>query len=209
MSDISSSHIRVVGLSGSLRERSYTRYAVEVALQGATEIGAQTQYLDLRDYQIAFTDEAWESNNPSSGVERMRQEIRSAHGIILGTPEYHGSFSGVLKYALDLMGFKEFEGKLIGLVGVAGGKIGAINSLTNLRTVGRSLHAWVVPEQVSIPEAWRQFDPDGKLKNPQLEDALKEVGRQVARFAYLHHSEKAREFVHAWEIAPQNPGGDR
>ncbi len=43
------------------------------------------------------------------------EEVAGAQGIILGTPEYHGSFSGVLKNALDLMGFDEFEGKMIGL----------------------------------------------------------------------------------------------
>ena len=96
---------------------------------------------------------------------------------------------------------------MVGLVGVSGGKIGATNALNSLRTVGRALHAWVVPEQVSVPEAWRMFDTTGNLKDPRLEDALKEVGRQVARFTFLHSSEQAREFLHLWETAPENPGG--
>ena len=56
------------------------------------------------------------------GVGKLREEVRAAEGIILGTPEYHGGFSGVLKNALDLMGFDEFEGKMMGLVGVSGRK---------------------------------------------------------------------------------------
>jgi NAD(P)H-dependent FMN reductase len=144
---------------------------------------------------------------PQPGLLRLRQEVQQAQGILLGTPEYHGSFSGVLKLALDLMGFDEFEGKLIGLVGVSGGKMGAINALNSLRTVGRSLHAWVVPVQVSISEVWDQFKEDGTLKDERLHTALNEVGRQVARFAYLHHSAQALEFLNLWEQAPHNPGG--
>ena len=45
------------------------------------------------------------------------------------------------------------------------------------------------------------------MKDKNLEDRVKEVGRRVARFAYLHTSEKAQEFVRAWEGAPLNPGG--
>jgi hypothetical protein len=67
----------------------------------------------------------------------------------------------------------------------------------------------VVPEQVSISEAWRQFETDGRIRDLRLEGALKDVGRQVARFAYLHNSEQAREFLRAWESAPPNPGGQR
>jgi NAD(P)H-dependent FMN reductase len=73
--------------------------------------------------------------------------------------------------------------------------------------VGRALHAWVVPEQASIPEAWKVFDASGALQDSDLGQRLKEVGRQVARFAYLHTSEKAQEFLRAWENAPVNPGG--
>jgi NAD(P)H-dependent FMN reductase len=73
----------------------------------------------------------------------------------------------------------------------------------------RALHAWVIPEQVSIPEAWKVFDQPGTLQDRDLERRLKEVGRQVARFAYLHTSKQAQEFLRAWESAPVNPGGSK
>jgi NAD(P)H-dependent FMN reductase len=113
----------------------------------------------------------------------------------------------VLKNALDLMGFSEFEGKMTGLLAVSGGAMGATHALTGLRAVGRSLHAWVVPHEVSIPQAWRQFDQDGNLKDAALAERVKELGRQVARFAFLHNSAQAMAFLQAWEAAPVNPGG--
>jgi NAD(P)H-dependent FMN reductase len=85
--------------------------------------------------------------------------------------------------------------------------MGAFGALNNLRAVGRALHAWVIPKQGSVPEAWKVFDAAGNLTDRNLENRLKEVGRQVARFAYLHTSAQAQAFLSAWESAPVNPGG--
>ena len=197
--------IEIVGISGSLRAGSYTRRAVETALEGAAESGAKTRLIDLRDYNLVFRDGKDESAYPPD-VFRLRAEVRQADGIILGTPEYHGSLSGVIKNALDLMSFDEFEGKMIGLVGVSGGRMGAFDALNTLRNVGRALHAWVIPEQASVPEAWNIFTKDGKINDPQYEKRLKEVGRQVVRFARLHKCENALEFLRNWQTAQVNPG---
>ncbi len=203
------SNINIVGISGSLRPGSYTSLAVNIALEGAQASGASVRMLDLNDYALPFTQEIWSGGEPTAGILQLREDVKSAQGLILGTPEYHASFSGVLKYALDLMGFEEFEGKMIGLIGIAGGRMGAANSLAGLRAVGRSLHAWVVPEQVSVSEAWNKFDKSGNLKDNELEESLKKVGRQVARFASLHNSAQAQQFMQQWETAPDNPGGSR
>ena len=135
------------------------------------------------------------------------KSVNRADGLILATPEYHNSFSGVLKNALDLMGFNEIEGKMIGLIGVAGGSLGAFDALNALRNIGRALHAWVIPEQASVPEAWKHFSETGELSNARLKQRLGEVGRQVARFARVHKCAGARDFLELWEKAPKNPGG--
>lgn len=205
--DQDGNRVFVVGICGSIRSGSYTRLAVQIALQGAQEVGVQTRLIDLKDYHLVFCDGKEDESTFPEDVFKLRREVSQAGGIILGTPEYHGGVSGVLKNALDLMGFDEIEGKMIGLVGVSGGALGAVHALNSLRAVGRALHAWVIPEQASIPEAWKVFDESGNLKDSDLEKRVKEVGRQVARFAYLHTSEKAQEFLRAWEGAPVNPGG--
>lgn len=198
--------ITVVGICGSLRPASYTRQVVELALEGAREVGALARVLDLAAYDLPFHGGRLDENALPEGLQRMRADVRSAQGIVLGTPEYHGGYSGVLKHALDLMGFAEFEGKMVGLVGVSSGRQGAFDALNGLRTIGRSLHAWVVPEQASIPEVTRAFDEHGRLLREDLDQRVRDVGRQVARFAYLHSSEQVREFLRLWEEAPPNPG---
>ena len=200
--------IRIVGICGSLRAGSYTHLALQIALRGAEEVGAQTHLIDLRGYDLPFCDGGKDESAYPEDVGRLRGEVQLAQGIILVTPIYHGSFSGVLKNALDLMGCREFEGRMVGLLGVSGGRTGAVNALDTLRAVGRVLHAWVIPEQVSIPEAWKAFDGTGNLKDPELAERLLELGRQVTRFAYLHTSERAQEFLQLWESAPLNPGGE-
>ena len=205
--DNENNQLTVIGVCGSLRSQSFTRMALTIALQGAQEVGAITKTIDLRNYDLIFCDGKENEDNYPIDVFELREEFSQAAGIILGTPEYHGSFSGVLKNTIDLMGFKQFESKILGLVGVAGGAMGAVNALNGLRIVGRSLHAWVLPEQVSIPEAWRVFDKSGRVKDSAIEKRLQDVGRQVARFAYLHTSDLALEFLDAWEHAPVNPGG--
>lgn len=199
--------VRVVAINGSLRPDSYTGKLLETALIGATELGATTQLISLQDYNLPFCDGRKNADYPPS-VHELRNILKSAHGILLGTPEYHGSMSGVLKNALDLMGFEQFEGKIVGLVGVAGGGLGAINALNALRMVGRSLRAWVLPQQVSLPRAYELFNEEGYLVSGHLEERVLEVGREVARFAYLHHSQQFSQFMQLWEQSQRNPGGE-
>ncbi|HKA17917.1 MAG TPA: NADPH-dependent FMN reductase [Blastocatellia bacterium] len=200
--------VHVVGICGSIRKGSYTRMALKLALRGAEEAGAKSELIDLNDYQLPFCNGNEDESSYSEDVFRLRKAVRGAQGIILATPEYHGGYSGVLKNALDLMGFEEFEGKMLGLVGVSGGRLGAFGAMHSLRDVGRALHAWVIPEQATVPQAWQIFDGDGKCNDPETEKRLKEVGRQVVRFACLHTAEMAGEFLREYESAVENPGGE-
>lgn len=197
--------VRVVGICGSLRAGSHTHQALAVALRGAQEAGAEAQLIELNSYKLPFCDGG---DEVPAEVQRLRDDVKRAQGIILATPEYHGGYSGVLKNALDLMGFDELEGKMIGLVSVSGGATGGMPALNTLRSVGRAVHAWVVPEQVGVPHVHEAFDDAGHCKNPDLEKRLKDVGRQVAKFAGLHNSEHFREFLKLWEVSPANPGGE-
>lgn len=199
--------ILVIGINGSLREKSMTRHALNLALAGASRAGAEVRLLELREYELAFCDGRKDESTYPTGVFQLRQDVQAAHGVILGTPEYHGGMSGVLKNALDLMSFEEFEGKTVGLLGVAGGTMGGVNALNHLRVIGRSLHAWVVPSQVAIPRAWEVFEKDGTPKDDRIAERLHDLGREVAQFAFLHNSGQVKEFLRAWENAPSNPGG--
>ena len=185
MAETESQPVRVVAISGSLRRRSHTFFATKRALEGAAAAGAQTELIDLRELTLPFCDARDDDESLPPEVNRLRTTVKAAHGLILGSPEYHGSFSGVLKNALDLMSDEELAGKMVGLVSVAGGMSGK-SALSHLRLVMRAVHAWVLPKQVMIPHAKRAFDAAGAPADPKLGARLDELGREVVRFARLH-----------------------
>ena len=193
--------IRVIGFAGSLRPESATRAAVQYALHGAAEEGAKVSLMDLAAYNLPFLGREWEEANVKA-VRRFRADLRASDGILLGSPEIHGSVSGVLKNALDLANSDEFEWKMVVLVGVAGGRMGATETLSHLRTIGSSLHAWVVPTQASIGDSTEAFDSHGGPIDPEVGSRLKSVGRQVAHFARLHKCENHMQLLKEGEVAP-------
>jgi NAD(P)H-dependent FMN reductase len=91
---------------------------------------------------------------------------------------------------------------MVGLVGVAGGALRATETLDQLRTIGRSLHAWVVPNQASIGSSDEAFSAIGEPLEMEAGDRLKSVGKQVAHFARLHKCEAHLQFIKEWEGAP-------
>ncbi len=175
---------KVVGLCGSLRNISYTRFSVQIVLESARKEGADVELIDLRDYNLTFSQDSRVAENDD--VKKFRNLMSSADAMIWGTPEYHGSFSGVIKNAIDLLGRKDIENKIIGLVGIAGGRMGATNSLNGLRLIARHLHAWTIPQHVSVPSAESQFDPDGKCLNMEIKNRLEELGQMVVKYGKLH-----------------------
>lgn len=188
MESTNNQSVYVVAICGSLRKGSSTHAALQIALSAAKDAGAEVELLDLGEYELVFQGSVTDESSYPPGVFKLREKVKRAHGILLGSPEYHGSFSGVLKSALDLMGFDEFENKVIGLIGVSGGRMGATNALSMLRTVGTALHAWVVPNDASIPNSSQAFDANGNLHDPELTARVKGVGKQVTEFAALRHS---------------------
>jgi FMN reductase len=193
--------IRITGVCGSLNANGTTSKALEIALQGAAEYDAETTLLELRNFDLVFCGSVPEKEYPPD-VFQLRQILRESQGIILATPEYHGSLTGVLKNMLDLMSIEDLETKIVGLIGVAGGHVGAINSLNTMKTICRNLHCWVLPQEVSIAESARAFDDDGSVKDPALEERLLNVGRQLVKFASVQQRVQQDEFMQMWKSLP-------
>ena len=158
--------VKFVGIAGSLRPESYTYLALIQAVDRLKALDAEVEVLDLRTMNLPLSNGGNEyPDHPD--VERLRTAVKQADGLILATPEYHGSVSGVLKNALDLMSFDQLDGKVSGLISVLGGQPNS-NALNHLRLIMRWVHAWVIPEQVSIGQAWKAFGQDGKLLDEGL-----------------------------------------
>lgn len=177
--------VHIAAICGSMRgDNSYTRLALELALASAANAGATVDLIDLATFHLPLCSGPDDTDdNPQT--QALKARVGAAQGILLGSPEYHNSFSGVLKNALDLMGGDEFRGKVFGLLGVAGGSAGAVNTLGHLRVVVRGVGGWSLPVQISIPNVRSAF-ADGKLVDKQLEDRVRFLGRELVRFTRLH-----------------------
>ncbi|MCU4754031.1 NAD(P)H-dependent oxidoreductase [Halobacteria archaeon AArc-curdl1] len=174
--------VHVVAVCGSLREESFTRTTLERALEAADDVGAETDLLDLREFDLPLFDGDVDREAAGDAAELARV-LREADAIILGSPMYHGSYSSPLKTALDYCGFEEFEDKTVGLVGVAGGSF-PVTTLEHLRSVCRALNAWVLPHQVAVPQASNAIE-DGTFVDGKLEDRVATLGRRVVQYAAI------------------------
>jgi len=165
--------VKFVGLAGSLRPDSYSQLALRLAGDRLKALGADVEILDLREMNLPFCDGGKEYPDYPD-VERLRQAFLNADGFLLATPEYHGSVSGVLKNALDLMSFDQLDGKVAGMISILGGQSNS-NALNDLRTILRWVHTWVIP----IGQAWKAFDQSGKLVDEKLSQRLDEFAQSL------------------------------
>lgn len=170
----------VVALCGSRREGSYTRRALREALSGVETAGGTIELLDLAEVDLPQFDP---DSDAAGDSEMVRRAIREADAVILGTPMYHGSYSGVLKNALDYCGFDEFEDTTVGLLVVSGGPFPTA-ALTHLRDVCRSLSAWVLPYQAAVPQVQTVFDEDG-FTDESLRERVRTLGVRAVEYATI------------------------
>jgi NAD(P)H-dependent FMN reductase len=171
----------VVAVCGSLRDASKTRVALRHVLDGVEATGGTGELLDLRAFDLPPLNPQAGDQGDSAEVTRR---LREADAIVLGTPMYHGSFSGVLKNALDYAGFEEFEGKTVGLLAVAGGAF-PITALEHLRSVCRALDAWVLPYQAAVPRSSANIS-DGAFTDESLAERVETLGVRVVEYGAIH-----------------------
>lgn len=170
----------IVAICGSLRDESSTRIALAHTLAAAADAGAETELIDLRDYDLPLYDG---DAKDAGDAPALREAVRAADGIVLGTPIYHGSVSSTLKTALDYCGSDEFEDKPVGLLTVAGGRF-PTPSLLHLRTICVWVRAIPLSHQVGIPRVSNKIQ-NGKLTDEKTIERTEKLGRKVTEFASL------------------------
>lgn len=150
-------HPHIVALGGTLRETSATARALERALDHARSRGARTTL--LTGPAIDFPNYEPESALRNERICAFVDVLRSADGVIFGSPGYHGTLSGLVKNALDHVELLSrddrvyFDGMPIGIVATAAGWQAAVATMQTLRTVAHSLRGWPTPVGVAINTA--------------------------------------------------------
>lgn len=179
---------KVLAIGGSLRAGSRTLKVLEIALEGATLDGAQTDLIDLKKLPLPFYDDRHDIQSYPQSVFTFIERVRWADGLILASPVYHGTLSGAMKNALDFLELLANDDppwlaeKVVGLISVAAGGHG-VNTINSMLHTCRALHAWTLPTAVAVPGS--ALDSNGQLRDSNIRERLSKLGREVAHYSAL------------------------
>jgi chromate reductase, NAD(P)H dehydrogenase (quinone) len=180
---------RILAFAGSLRRDSWNKKLVKIAAEGARAAGAEVAFLDLRDVAMPLYDADLEkSEGLPAGAKKFKELMLAHHGLLIASPEYNSSISGVLKNAIDWASRPApgepplacFNDKVAGLMAASPGKLGGLRGLVTLRSILSNINVLVIPGQVTLGNAHEAFGEDGRLKDAKQQAAVEKIGASVA-----------------------------
>jgi FMN reductase len=181
----------VVGIGGTIGGVSSTERALRIALDAAGTQGFRTRLFGGE----AMARLPLYDPKATSRTEHEREfvdTVRQASALIIASPGYHGSISGVVKNALDLLEETARDADRpyladmpVGLIATAYGWQATGSTIAALRSIVHALRGWPTPFAAAINTQLTRFDDAGGANDPAVLEQLALVGRQVARFAPL------------------------
>ena len=186
--------VRILGISGSLREGSYNRALLRAAAELAPSNGIELTELDLSP--IPFYHGDVEAAGDPDAVVDMRRAVHGADALLLATPEYNRGTSGVLKNALDWLSRPALASVLrwkpVGVIGASSGRGGTRRAQQQVRDALHYPGAHVLEEpEVAVTLAWEHFDADGRLTNEETRAALDSLLGGLANLALTRAGSQA------------------
>jgi NAD(P)H-dependent FMN reductase len=149
----------IVILVGSVRADSCTLQCSRLVLETLVASGVTAELIELSTFKLPFV--GFDGDYTNEDAQRLQGIVKNATGVILATPEYHGSFTTVLKNAIENLGYPSLLiGKPVLVLGVASGKLGAVKSIEHLQSVLLHCGAICLPGSVSVAEVDKIFDKD-------------------------------------------------
>ena len=176
--DTNHSPIEILGIAGSLRNGSLNKAALRAAQQVAPP-AAMIEIFDIADLPL-YNDDLWTGGTPPARVLELKRAVRAADAILLVTPEYNYSFSGVLKNALDWAsrpyGDNAWKGKPVAIMGASGSALGTGRAQYHLRQcfVFLEMYALNQPEML-INHANEKFDAKGNLTDEPTRERIRQM----------------------------------
>lgn len=172
--------IKIVVINGSVRPGNYTGKAAALVVDELKQREIAVELVEPAALNLAAPGAA-----PTDDAKALQAKVKDATAVVLATPEYHGSFSSVMKLVIENLGFPSMlAGKPVALLGVAAGGIGAIKSLEHLRGVCSHVGAIVLPLPISVANVQRVFDADGRCTDPAIEKLVRGVGVSLADYVH-------------------------
>jgi len=180
----------IVGLGGTIRAGSSTEKALVCALKAAEAKGAETRLLGGAFLGTLPIFDPRPSDATAAQLE-LAEAVRAADGIIVASPGYHGSISGVIKNALDTLELTRTDPqpylshKAVGTIITADGWQAAGTTLMALRAIIHALRGWPTPFGAALNGGSGLFDETGACKDQKDAWQLSTVAEQVVEFAQM------------------------
>lgn len=155
--------MNITVILGSIRdERKSDRIASYLMhrLEGMPDI--QPRLLDLAEYQLPVFENRWaQSDSPDPSLVAFGEALTQSDGLIMVSPEYHGSYTGVLKNAFDHF-WAEFKRMPMGVVTTGSGRFGGINASSEMQQLVLSVGGYPMPTKLIIPFIQHSLSEDGE-----------------------------------------------
>jgi NAD(P)H-dependent FMN reductase len=183
--------IKVLGVSGSMREGSSSRRALAIVLEAARaqEGEAETRLLDLRELDLPMYRPQPTMQNEN--VLEAGKAVEWADAFVFATPDYHGSMSGAMKNFLDYH-WTEFAGKVFGYLCASHEK--GLTAMDQMRTVVRQCYGWSLPYGVAV-HGDEDFDANANIKNEAAGRRLRMLGRDIRVYGAVLRQQFARDIA--------------
>lgn len=183
---------RILLLYGSLRTRSFSRFAVEEAARLLRLFGAEIRIFD--PFDLPFPDQVQGDDHPA--VHALRDHALWSEAMVWCSPERHGAITAVMKAQIDhlpleMKGMRPTQGRALALMQVSGGSQ-SFNAVNTLRLLGRWMRMFTIPNQSSVAMAYKEFDDAGRMLPSSYYDRIVDVMEELVRFTVLLRPHKAQ-----------------
>lgn len=182
------SKLRILGVVGSLNENSVTRIVINHARGLLEEKGCECDVFDpVKEHLDLFNpDKAYQS----AIYGGLQKRVESADVLILGTPDYHGSISSVLKNFLDHF-WQEFAGKLF--VSIVSSPEKGLTVTDQIRTVARQCYAWSLPYGISFIE--KEDIKERQVSSDSLKRRMEMMTADVCSYGKLISNQRRNDLL--------------
>ncbi len=183
---IYSHNMKILIICGSIAQKSHTRALLQYCETLLTDRNIEVEFWDLLTRPLSFVIPEFHKDptqTPNENVKALNTAVKNADGIILGSPLYHGSYSGVLKNALDNLPYDAFKNKPVGLVSNGGMRNGA-HPCEHLRLVVRALYGYVLQSQIGTGEKdYKEVVDKYELEEKEIKDRAVRLVDELITFA--------------------------
>ena len=176
---------RILLLYGSLRQRSFSRFATEEAARLLRYFGADTRIFDPSD--LPLPDQVAGDDHPA--VKELRALAMWSEGQVWCSPERHGQITGLMKAQIDHLplnmgGMRPTQGRTLAVMQVCGGSQ-SFNAVNTLRLLGRWMRMFTIPNQSSVAKAFEEFDATGRMRPSSYYDRIVDTMEELVRMTVL------------------------